>query len=216
MTPRIGLALLAAGASVRLGGATPKQALSYRGKSLLRHAAETACASSCEPIIVVLGANAERLQTELEGLNVIPILNPQWSEGMGASLRTGIAALLAADDSLDAITVMLCDQPLLTAAHLNVLIAHYIASDTSDDTSDDIRRAKIVASDYGETPGPPCLFDRSLFEELTTLSGDEGARRIIRRHAASGAKVLRVPFPEGALDIDAPEDYQRLLADIIP
>jgi molybdenum cofactor cytidylyltransferase len=203
MSGSIGIVLLAAGASLRLGGDALKQMLEYRGKSLLRHAAEIACASVCEPIVVVLGANAERLQTELEGLPVRPVLNEQWREGMGTSIRIGVSALTAENAELAALLILLCDQPLLTPAHLNALVAAHRA---------DVSGIKIVASEYGATLGPPCLFDRALFEELVALTGDEGARRIIRRHAAAGDAVRSIPFPEGAADIDTPDDYRRLIA----
>lgn len=80
--PRIGLVLLAAGSSSRLG--TPKQLLVVRGRTLLRHAAEEAVAAGCRPVVVVLGAYADRLAREIVDLPVMVAHNMAWRAGMGA------------------------------------------------------------------------------------------------------------------------------------
>src|SRR5437588_10860570 len=106
----IGIVILAAGASTRMG--TPKQLLRYAGQTLLRRAAETALASQGRPVVVVLGAGSERCRPELEGLPVRIVENPGWEQGMSASLRIGIEALLVgAEEALEAVIFMLCAQP---------------------------------------------------------------------------------------------------------
>ena len=195
MRSRIGLILLAAGASTRLEkeGQGMKQLLVYQGKTLLRRATETACASSCAPCVVVLGANATRLTEEIADLPVQICVNTNWQEGMGTSLKYGAEAL---PPSLTGVSVMLCDQPLLTTEHLERLVQRH--REYQD---------KIIASDYGERLGVPCLFPAAFFPELLQLSGDEGARQMLRRHTEA---VQRVPFPEGAWDVDTVADWQRL------
>lgn len=191
----IGLIILAAGASTRLG--TPKQLLPYEGKSLLRHAAETALASSCRPLVVVLGSNPAPLRLELEGLPVHCVENPDWEQGMGSSIRAGMKALLAASGpEREAALFMLCDQPHVSAALIDALIAAYRQT-----------VSPLVASEYGGTLGVPALFDRSLFSELSLLNGAEGAKQILQRHRA---QAIGIPFPKGTVDIDTPEDYLRL------
>ncbi len=93
--PAIGLIILAAGGSTRLGA--PKQLLEYGGKTLIRRAAETALATPFRPVIVVLGAEAARVKDELAGLDVLIIENPAWPSGMGSSIRAGMALLPDAD-----------------------------------------------------------------------------------------------------------------------
>lgn len=191
----IGLVILAAGSSSRLG--TPKQLLPYEGESLLRRAAEIALLSSCRPVVVVLGAAAEEIRPEIQELDVVPVENPNWAEGMSASLRVGLeTAERIALDPLDAIVLMVCDQPLLTAAVLDRLVAEYRAS-----------ACPIVASAYGGTTGVPALFDRSHFPELKGLTGAQGAKQLLRRYPD---QTHTVPFPEGAIDIDTTADYARL------
>src|SRR4028118_1557934 len=105
----IGLIILAAGASTRMG--TPKQLLTYRGCSLIRHMAEVAIASVCQPIAIVLGANGERIKPEISQLPLQIVENQQWQEGMSSSIQVGLEALLAVNQHLDAVAIALCDQP---------------------------------------------------------------------------------------------------------
>lgn len=189
----VGVVILAAGASTRMG--TPKQLLPYRGRSFLCHAAETALASVCQPIIVVLGAHAERLRQEVKELPVQVVENLQWAEGMSSSVGAGIAALDAESDKISAVVLALCDQPFVSAQVINHLVEAYYFTGKP-----------IVASEYSGTLGVPALFSRTLFSKLKTLKGGEGAKQVITKHAHN---VLGVPFPEGAIDIDTPNDYEQ-------
>jgi molybdenum cofactor cytidylyltransferase len=194
--PRFGVVVLAAGASTRMGiGATPKQLLTYKGQTLVRRAAETALASLGRPVVVVLGANAVAVGRELE-LPVVVTRNPEWETGMGSSIRTGLEAVLAADASVDAIVVMLCDQPFVTAELIDTLIER--RRETSK---------TIVVTEYGGARGVPALFARELFAELGQLNGPEGARQIIRNHPDD---AVAVSFAEAAIDIDTWQDYEAL------
>jgi molybdenum cofactor cytidylyltransferase len=189
----VGLLILAAGASTRFG--RPKQLLPYRGRSLLRHAAETALGSTCRPIVVVLGAHAERLAGEVSGLPVRVVVNPRWPQGMGTSLRAGLEALCVAGPEVGAALITLCDQPLLSSHTIDSIVERYRES-----------RKPIVASEYGDVLGVPALFDRALFEELLALGDASGAKEIIARRRGD---VCAVPFPEGAIDIDTPQDFEK-------
>jgi molybdenum cofactor cytidylyltransferase len=192
----IGLILLAAGASIRMSA--PKQLLTLGNGTLLRNAVETAVTSECRPVLVVLGAYADRLRSELDGLPVRTVINEQWEEGIGSSLRAGMEALDhdGRGRATRGVVVMLCDQALVTAAALNRLVVAYRSSGKG-----------IVASEYSGTVGVPALFDRKYFSALAGLSGAAGAKRIMELHESDS---LCVPFPEGAVDIDTPEDYWQL------
>ena len=190
----IAAVILAAGASTRYGRA--KQLLHYEGRSLLRRAAVAAAGSGCRPIVVVLGAFARLCADELRGLPVHLTENTAWMEGMGSSLRTGIAAVSALAPGAAAVVVTLCDQPLVSAQTIEALAQRYRESG-----------APIVASVYEGALGVPALFDHSLFGQLLSLRGDGGARRIIER---SKGHVEAIPFPAGVDDIDTPRDYAVL------
>lgn len=193
--PAIGLILLAAGASTRLG--TPKQLLPYAGQTLLRRAAETALASSCRPIVVVLGAYHERCRPELEDLPVRIIENSAWERGMGTSIRAGMEALLdESEEEMIAVVCMLCDQPFLSADTLNALVQKHQETGSV-----------LVASAYGNALGVPALFHRSLFLHLLGLKGSEGAKSLIEKHRDAATAVL---FAQGLVDVDTPDDYARL------
>lgn len=186
---KVGAIVLAAGGSSRMG--SPKQLLPYRGKSLIRRAAETATESDCDRVVVVIGNQAPLMRRELEDLTVSIVENRDWLSGISSSIRVGLDELLK--DELDGVVMMLCDQPFVTADVLNKLIE---------------TDRPIVASSYEGTLGVPAFFSRELLNELTALTGDQGARRIILNHPEL---VAAVPFSQGAVDVDTPEAYSSLL-----
>jgi molybdenum cofactor cytidylyltransferase len=191
--------ILAAGPSRRMG--KPKQLLQLAGESLLRRAASTALSSSCKPVIVVLGANADESKRELDDFDVLIEENPVWANGIGSSVRCGIEAVRR-HPAVDSAVVMLCDQPLVTTQLIDELVATHRRTGAS-----------IVACEYADTVGVPALFSRAMFDELAALSGDTGAKQVIARHAS---EVVRVPFPAAAFDVDTPEDFARAQTGAIP
>jgi len=191
---KTGVVILAAGSSVRMG--RPKQLLTYRGQTLIRWAVGTALASVCHPIVVVTGAHAELVKKELKYLPVSVADNIEWNKGMSSSIRTGVQALAASGGEIDGAVIMLCDQPFVTAGVVNALV------ETRRRTG-----KMIVASAYGEARGVPALFGRELFAEMTALEGNGGAKQVIANHPDDVAAVC---FPEGAVDVDTPRDYEML------
>ena len=191
----LGILILAAGSSSRMG--TPKQLLKLQGKSLLKRAIETVLSIQKLPNLVVLGAFADQIQGELDDYDIPFIINQDWSQGMGTSLRAGVQELHNQYSTLEAVLVMLCDQPFVSERLLKQIITTYQE-----------KQAKVVASVYNDILGVPALFDQSLFEELLNTSPEVGARKILEKYDAIAEKV---PFPEGKLDVDTPEDYQKLL-----
>lgn len=191
----IAIIILAAGASTRMG--KPKQLLKYKERSLIQHAVEVATALVCHPVIVVLGAYCDRIKPEIAA-SVETIENPFWHQGMSTSIRMGIETLNQSYPKTEAAILMLCDQPFVSPNLIERLIEVY-------------RRtcAPIVASEYTQILGVPALFDRILFPQLTQLSGDRGARQIIQKYIQ---QVARVPFPQGIIDIDTPQDYSNAIA----
>ncbi|WP_347160059.1 nucleotidyltransferase family protein [Pontibacter chitinilyticus] len=187
-----GLILLAAGASTRLG--EPKQLLMYEGESLLQRAIRTARASACQPVVVVLGANAEALLPDVSDLHVVQ--NPEWEEGMASSIRSGVAALLALSPAVSGVVLMVCDQPFADSDLLEKLVAEK-----------NLTGKGIIASAYSNTLGTPVLFTRPYFQTLLALRGKEGAKKLILTHAHD---VATVPFPQGIIDVDTSEDYELL------
>ena len=191
--PQVGLILLAAGESKRMG--TPKQLLSYKATSLIRHAATEAIASDCQPIIVVLGAYSNRISLELKNLPVHIIQNLHWKKGMSASICTGVKLSLKIKPNLDAVIIALVDQPLITSKTYDQLIKHYQST-----------KSKAIASAYAQTIGVPALFDRSLFDKLSENEGKGGAKQLLQRYTSPQHNLT---VPEAAIDLDTPADYQQ-------
>jgi Uncharacterized MobA-related protein len=192
----VGLIVLAAGESRRMK--QPKQLLIFKGKTLLRRAAETALASNAEKICVVLGANYEKLKTEISDLQLEIAFNENPRAGMSSSLKSGLKKLLEIEPNLSGVLVMLVDQPLVETALLNRLIEIFRMG----------KRA-VVACEYGETFGVPAVFSSQLFDEILNLSVEGGAKGLIEEFKDS-AEII--PAPEAAFDVDTPEDYARLTA----
>ncbi|HTU51919.1 MAG TPA: nucleotidyltransferase family protein [Acidobacteriaceae bacterium] len=193
--------LLAAGASTRLG--QPKQLLrlpAFGGETLLDHAVALAREAGAAPIFVVLGAHAEEIILECELLDCILVRNEAWSEGMASSLRVGVTAVLENAPAASGAMVLVCDQPGLSAEHLGRLLDAHRE-----------HRHRIAASRYAGRTGVPAIFPRVLFPALLELQGDQGARALLQQ---SGAAIHAIDFPGGELDLDSPEDLQRLQVDV--
>ncbi len=188
---RCGVVILAAGASIRMG--TPKQLLELGGKTLLVRTVEAALASSAWPVVVVLGAQAEKIRPTLARLPVLVTENAAWPEGMASSIREGVTTLQQFSRSLDAALIALCDQPAFSADVIGQLIAAQRATGRS-----------IVAAHYGGRNGAPALFLREHFPTLTHLTGEEGARELLN---GQPARIASVDLPALAVDLDTPEDF---------
>lgn len=192
--PQSALILLAAGASTRMGAA--KQLLDFAGKPMLRSVAETALASQCAPVIVVLGAREAEIRPALLGLNVEIVVNDRWAEGMGTSIQAGLFALATWEIEHREIVgtiLALSDQPFVTSAFLRGLAEKYNESGRP-----------IVAAQYAGTVGVPAFFARETFPLLMALKPEHGCKAVILDH---GADALLLDCPEAARDIDTPEDY---------
>jgi molybdenum cofactor cytidylyltransferase len=191
---KIGAVILAAGGSSRFG--QPKQLIVFQGKSLVRRIIDAACEAGCSPVVVVTNSEDEKLHPELNRAGVVRVLNQQWERGIGSSIRCGIQCLINSSPDVDATVLLVCDQPAVDARVIQRLIA---LRQTSGKT--------IVASSYADTVGVPALFSRSVFQELLSLDDKAGAKSIVLRNREHVASLL---FPEGQIDIDTWEDWEKL------
>ena len=183
--------VLAAGSSTRLG--RNKLLIPVQGESLIRRTVSSA-AAILDPVIVVLGHEAERVTEELTGLPCRSALNPDHARGINSSLRAGLAAL---PDGVRAAVVLLADMPLVTSGMISDLVQRYRTS-----------AAPLVISDYDGVLAPPLLYDQSLFAELGAMEGEGCGKQVVRRHREQ-AEVLT--WAATALtDLDVPADYERI------
>lgn len=188
----VGCAILAAGASRRLG--QPKQLVEVAGQPLVRRAALLARAAGCEQIAVVVGCGAAQVAAAVSGAPCELLDNPAWQEGVAASVRT--AARWAESQGFAALMLLVCDQLRLNAAHLQQLWSSWQADPGA-----------TVASSYGGTLGVPAIFPRAQFAALLQLHGDQGAARLLR---AEPTRVLQLAWPDGEVELDTPDDLAKL------
>ncbi len=192
----IGIILLAAGASRRMG--TPKQLLKIDNQTLIERAINITQGVVNQQTVVVLGANAEKIKPYiLPQTNVAVIINENWQQGMGTTLKAGLEFLVAHTPQISGVIVLVCDQPYLTTQKLQQLIEQHQET-----------KAAIIATAYKDIKGVPALFDSTIFPQLIALNKDEGARKIIKNYEG---EIITIDFPKGSIDLDTPAAYQQFL-----
>jgi CTP:molybdopterin cytidylyltransferase MocA len=179
--------VLAGGASTRFGSA--KQLVRIAGRPMLHATVTRAVEVAGNAVVVVLGARADELAPLLSHSPASIVINRDWREGIGSSIRAGVARLPAA---CAGVMLLLADQACVTAEDLRRLAGAW-------------RRQTdyVAAAVYGSTVGVPAIFPRSAFSDLLKLRGDQGARALIQRNPD---RVVRVPMESAGIDIDTPED----------
>jgi molybdenum cofactor cytidylyltransferase len=184
--------VLAAGGSTRFG--EPKQLLDWKGMPLVRHVSELALDAGLSPVLVVTGAAREEVAEVLDGDRVMIVPNSAWEEGQSTSIRAGIEAL---PEEVGAVVFLLVDQPLISPELIKTLRFKHARG-----------QAGIIYPQLGDQAGNPVLFDRSLFGELSRLSGDQGGKTLFGKYP-----LQSVPWNDLASqrDIDSPQDYRELL-----
>lgn len=183
--------VLAAGASTRLG--QPKQLAKIAGQPALHRVVASATSLAGHAVTVVLGAHAADLSRLLAHSPASVVVNRHWEEGMASSIRCGLASLSLA---ADAILIVLGDQVAVTADDLKRLANAWNGDEGT-----------IAAATYGQQVGVPAIFPRAFFGELAELRGDQGARRLLERNSH---RLVRVPMPNAAIDLDTPEDLASI------
>jgi molybdenum cofactor cytidylyltransferase len=210
----ISAVVLAAGKSERFGGT--KLLLPFAGSSLIATIATQVLQSQADEVILVTGHDADRVSQEIRRATaelgkITPLsrraapakilFNPNFAAGQSTSIQTGLAAV---DEQSAGVLILMGDQPFVDTVIIDRLLAQFLA-DAYD----------LVVPVYPDGPASPVLFNRSLFSELMSVTGDRGGREIVRRYLNGAQRdlVARVAIdsPQAALDIDTPEEYEYLL-----
>ena len=194
MMPKTAILILAAGESKRMG--EPKQLLPYNNSTLLLHSIEQANNIKYSDVFIVIGAHFADIFKSIRGQKVTILKNNNWEDGMGSSLSKGIE-LIKKKNNYDRVLVTLADTPLVTTEHYEELIS---LSDTTG--------KRIILTNYEEVAGVPAIFDKSLFNELSLLSDNEGAKPVVKKY---NKEVLKMTSKTPFFDVDTKEAYQKLL-----
>jgi len=191
LTRNLHVLVLAAGPSSRLG--QPKQLVRLAGRPALHRVVTQAVALAGHAVTVVIGAHAREMTRLLTHSPASVIVNRQWEQGLASSIRHGISSL---PPGCDAVLILLGDQVAVSAEDLKRLASAWKGQDSV-----------IAASVYQRQIGVPAIFPRWCFPELTRLRGDRGAKEVLERNAH---RLVHVPMPNAAVDLDTPEDLAAL------
>jgi molybdenum cofactor cytidylyltransferase len=193
---RVAGLVLAAGSSSRMG--QNKLLLDLGGETVVHRAVRNATEAGLDSVVVVLGHDAGRVQAELLGLSCRSVVNPHHAKGVRTSLQLGVREIAA---DAHALVVVLADMPFVTAAMIRAVAERYRETG-----------APLVISQYGDArsadpvDAPPILYDRSLFSELLSMTGERCAKRVVGQHRGEASILC---WPEQSLrDIDVAEDYE--------
>ncbi len=191
-----GVIILAAGSASRMK--KPKMLLPFRNTNLLSHLLREVQAIRPDHSCLVTGMYHAIISDTLQQEETDMVYNEHWATGMSSSIKKGLDTLLKKDQALSDLFIVVSDQPFLDR---NLLLNMKALRTES--------KKGIIAARYGAVTGTPVLFNKKYFSELMNLEGDTGARSILKRHTADTATV---DFPAGSIDIDTPEDYEKLCA----
>jgi molybdenum cofactor cytidylyltransferase len=191
---KIGVVILAAGSSSRLG--FPKQLVEFRGKTLLEHILGVAVSQDFNPRILVLGSKAEEIQQRIDPGNFEVVINENWEEGMGTSISKGISSALSMEKELDHILILLSDQPFVSKEKIQELIKVQLDS-----------RKPATFSEYAGEVGVPAIFSSQLFSELQKLEKDQGGKKLL---LDKKIQFETVKFEGGNFDVDTANDVEFL------
>jgi molybdenum cofactor cytidylyltransferase len=184
--------VLAAGASRRMG--RTKQLLPLGASTLLGTVLATARSARLDEIVLVLGAEAETIAAAVDTHGIRVVLAADHAEGMGASLRAGVAAL---GPEIERVAVLLGDQPRVTPGLVDALLERHLASGLG-----------AAAVSAGGVLQPPVVADRRLWPQLLASRGDSGLRTVLR---ADRGMVATLCVEGATVDVDTPDDYRRVL-----
>jgi len=187
--------MMAAGTSRRMG--KPKQLLPWGNKTLIEHQI-TVLLETKHKVSVVLGAYADKISEVIKKYPVDIYINENWKKGMSTSIAFGVQQLLKKDPIVEGILISLIDQPLIKVAHFKNMLKFFETGKG---------QINVSKSKDGWT-GVPVLFDRSYFNELMDIKGDDGAKVIIKKNKSS---VKLIDNGDSLKDIDTYESYLELL-----
>lgn len=191
---KIGVVILAAGSSSRLGYA--KQLVEFKGKSLLQHTIDVSTSIDFDSKVLVLGARKDKIESEIDLKEFVVEMNENWQEGMSTSIKKGVLRSQELENELDHILILLSDQPFVSKEKIEELIQVQLDKNT-----------QATYSEYSGDIGVPAIFSAEVFYDLKELKGDQGAKKLIHDQKLD---YEIVKFEMGNFDVDTAEDVELL------
>lgn len=205
--------VLAAGESKRMGEI--KQLLDWQGEPVIRRTVRNVCSGGFDLVRVVIGAYADKLAPILDDLNVELIYNPHYREGQSISVKSGLAGLDGFNAVMELAQLTRLDNQALEFSGAAFIPGDMplIQAETFGQMIEFFRKVEpgILVPTYQGERGNPVFFHRRFFAELSLIQGDRGGREVFGRYPEA---VQMIPVDDRGilLDLDSPEDYQRLKA----
>ena len=182
--------VLSAGASFRMG--SPKGLLTINEKTFLHHLVDEVTSAGIQDIMIVLGADADKIRKSLQWFQGRIVVNQNWKQGQLSSIITGLNQI-----PHDAEGVLICpvDHPLISRELINDLFQSFKKNLT-----------KIILPVYQGRRGHPVIFPSVYFDELKNASLEVGARKVVRAHPND---IVEVATDENGviINIDTQDDY---------
>jgi len=191
---KTGVIILAAGAASRMGEA--KMLLPFGNCTIVEALIDEVRTIKPYVIGLVTGCYHQLIADRIDTHELNIIFNKDWKEGMASSIRKGVMAINLEYPDLDALFLLVSDQPFVSSALLVQMI----------DLKEKSQKG-IIAAKYAGIEGTPVLFDRHYFERLKQLIGDKGARSVLIDNRED---LETLDFEKGIFDIDTPEAYKSI------
>ena len=192
---KIAILILAAGGSSRMG--SPKQLLKWKDSNLLDQTISKAIQLKTEEVVVVLGANSDKILPKIDQNKVNILINQNWEFGLGSSISEGIKFIQMSYPDLQGVLIMLSDQPLIELDHYLTLIDVFTSGSR-----------QIIATKYNDGKlGVPALFDSFYFNDLSELNSETGAKKLLSKYSDN---VISIKNDQSAFDIDTHKQYLEL------
>ena len=195
LSNKIAVIILAAGNSNRMGKI--KQLLEWEDKTIIEKIIKLSLSLKTKDVFVVLGSNYKKIYDVINKYNITIIKNNSWENGIGSSISKGIKKVMGYYNSLDGILIILGDQPLISKKYLEKMIHVFFK-----------KKPDIVSSKYKKSFGVPAIFGNSIFQSLTNLNKDFGAKKLMEIHLKS--MIIIKPDQEILYDIDTEKDYRNI------
>ena len=192
---KIAIIILAAGNSNRMGKI--KQLLEWEDKTIIEKIIKLSLSLKTKDVFVVLGSNYKKIYDVINKYNITIIKNNSWENGIGSSISTAIKKVMEYYNSLDGVLIILGDQPLMSKKYLENMIHVFFN-----------KKPDIVSSKYKKSFGVPAIFGKSIFQSLTNLNQDFGAKKLMEIHSKS-MKIIKAD-QEILYDIDTEKDYRDI------